>query len=81
MRKSNNNNGKLMGSMVLVQNDNVEKALRTFKKKIMESGKLMDLKEKEFFEKPTTKRRRIKNQQVRRAQKKRESESLPKKMY
>lgn len=70
-----------MGSMVLVQNDNVEKALRTFKKKIMESGKLMDLKEKEFFEKPTTKRRRIKNQQVRRAQKKRESESLPKKMY
>jgi small subunit ribosomal protein S21 len=80
MRK-NNNNGKLMGSMVIVQNDNVEKALRTFKKKIMESGKLMDLKEKEFFEKPTTKRRRVKNQQVRRAQKKRESEALPKKMY
>jgi len=69
------------GSMVEVRNDNVEKALRTFKKKIMESGKLMDLKEKEFFEKPTTKRRRIKNQQVRRAQKKREAEALPKKMY
>jgi small subunit ribosomal protein S21 len=69
------------GSMVEVRNDNLEKALRTFKKKIMESGKLMDLKEKEFFEKPTTKRRRIKNQQVRRAQKKRESEALPKKMY
>ena len=67
--------------MVEVRNDNLEKALRTFKKKIMESGKLMDLKEKEFFEKPTTKRRRIKNQQVRRAQKKRESEALPKKMY
>jgi len=67
--------------MVEVRNDNVEKALRTFKKKIMESGKLMDLKEKEFFEKPTTKRRRIKNQQVRRAQKKREAEALPKKMY
>jgi small subunit ribosomal protein S21 len=69
------------GSMVEVRNDNVEKALRTFKKKIMESGKLMDLKEREFYEKPTTKRRRIKNQQVRRAQKKRESEALPKKMY
>jgi len=67
--------------MVEVRNDNVEKALRTFKKKIMESGKLMDLKEREFYEKPTTKRRRIKNQQVRRAQKKRESEALPKKMY
>ena len=67
--------------MVEVRNDNLEKALRTFKKKILESGKLIELKEKEFFEKPTTKRRRIKNQQVRRAQKKRESESLPKKMY
>ena len=67
--------------MVEVRNDNLEKALRTFKKKILESGKLIELKEKEFFEKPTTKRRRLKNQQVRRAQKKRESEALPKKMY
>ena len=67
--------------MVEVRNDNLEKALRTFKKKILESGKLIELKEKEFFEKPTTKRRRVKNQQVRRAQKKRESEALPKKMY
>jgi len=67
--------------MVEVRNDNLEKALRTFKKKILESGKLIELKEKEFFEKPTTKRRRVKNQQVRRAQKKREAEALPKKMY
>jgi small subunit ribosomal protein S21 len=74
-------NHKLMGSTVIVQNDNLEKALRTFKKKILESGKLIELREKEFFEKPTTKRRRNKNQQIRRAQKKRESEALPKKMY
>jgi small subunit ribosomal protein S21 len=81
MNRRNNNDVKLMGSTVIVQNDNVEKAIRTFKKKIMESGKLMDLKEKEFFEKPTTKRRRLKNQQTRRAQKKREAEQLPKKMF
>ena len=73
--------GPLMGSKVIVQNDNYEKALRTFKKKILESGKLIELKEKEFFEKPTTKRRREKNQQIRRAQKRREAEALPKKMY
>jgi len=73
--------GPLMGSKVIVQNDNFEKALRTFKKKILESGKLIELKEKEFYEKPTTKRRKNKNQQIRRAQKKRESEALPKKMY
>ena len=73
--------GPLMGSKVIVQNDNYEKALRTFKKKILESGKLIELKEKEFYEKPTTKRRKNKNQQIRRAQKRRESEALPKKMY
>jgi small subunit ribosomal protein S21 len=73
--------GPLMGSKVIVQNDNWEKALRTFKKKILESGKLIELKEKEFYEKPTTKRRKNKNQQIRRAQKKREAEALPKKMY
>jgi small subunit ribosomal protein S21 len=73
--------GPLMGSKVIVQHDNYEKALRTFKKKILESGKLIELKEKEFYEKPTTKRRREKNQQVRRAIKRRESEALPKKLY
>lgn len=74
-------NSMLRGSAVVVQNDNVEKALRIFKKKIMESGKLDDLREREFYEKPTTKKRRTKNQQVRRAQKKREAEALPKKLY
>lgn len=69
------------GSTVVVQNDNVEKALRLFKKKIQEDGKLLDLKEREFYEKPTTKKRRTKNQQIRRAQKKRADEALPKKMY
>ena len=73
--------GPLMGSKVIVQNDNWEKALRTFKKKILESGKLIELKEKEFFEKPSITKRKTKNQQIRRAQKKRESESLPKKLY
>lgn len=73
--------GPLMGSKVIVQNDNVEKALRLFKKKIQESGKLMDLKEREFYEKPSVTRRKTKNQQTRRAQRKREAEALPKKLY
>ena len=72
---------EFLGSTVIVQNDNVDKALRLFKKKIQDSGKLIELREKEFFEKPTTKRRRVKNQQVRRAQKRREAEALPKKMF
>jgi small subunit ribosomal protein S21 len=72
---------KLHGSSVLVQNDNVEKALRKFKKKIMESGKLQELREREFYEKPTTARKRAKNQARRRWQKKLESQALPKKLY
>ncbi len=73
--------GPLMGSTVIVQNDNWEKALRLFKKKITDSGKLVELKEKEFYEKPSVTRRKTKNQQARRAQRKREQDALPKKLY
>jgi small subunit ribosomal protein S21 len=73
--------GPLMGSTVIVQNDNFEKALRLFKKKITESGKLVELREKEFYEKPSVTRRKTKNQQTRRAQRRREAEALPKKLY
>jgi small subunit ribosomal protein S21 len=72
---------KLHGSSVIVQNDNVEKALRKFKKKIMESGKLQELREREFYEKPTTARKRAKNQAKRRWQKKLEAQQLPRKLY
>jgi small subunit ribosomal protein S21 len=42
---------------VLVQDDNIEKALRKFKKKIQNSGLLNDLREREFYIKPTTARK------------------------
>jgi small subunit ribosomal protein S21 len=71
----------LGGSTVIVQNDNVEKALRLFKKKINEDGKLQELRDKEFYEKPSVTRRKTKNQQQRRAQKRRQAEALPKKLY
>jgi small subunit ribosomal protein S21 len=73
--------GPIMGNKVIVQNDNWEKALRLFKKKITESGKLVELKEKEFYEKPSVTHRKTKNQQARRAQRKREADALPKKLY
>jgi len=71
----------LGGSTVIVQNDNVEKALRLFKKKINEDGKLQELRDKEFYEKPSVTRRKTKNQQQRRAAKRRQAEALPKKLY
>jgi len=72
---------KLSGREVIVTNDNVEKALRKFKKKITESGLLQELRDREFYEKPTTARKKARNQARRRWQKKLEAESLPKKLY
>lgn len=71
----------LNGSIVVVVNDNVEKALRKLKKKVQENGVLQELREREHYEKPTTARKRAKNAARRRWKKKLESEQLPKKLY
>lgn len=39
---------------VLVQDNNIEKAIRKLKKKVQNSGVLNDLREREFYVKPTT---------------------------
>ncbi len=72
---------KLRGRSVLVKDDNVERALRKFKKKIMESGLLNDLRDREFYEKPTTARKRKKSAAENRWNKKVASQQLPKKLY
>lgn len=66
---------------VLVKDDNVEKALRKFKKKIAESGLLQELRERETYEKPTTRRKRKKSAARNRWQKQLASQQLPKKLY
>ena len=45
---------------VKVRNGNVEQALRIFKRKVNDSNKLFDYKEKEAYEKPTTKKQKKK---------------------
>ena len=45
---------------VKVRNGNVEHALRIFKRKINDSNKLFDYKEKEAYEKSTTKKQKKK---------------------
>ena len=72
---------KLRGRPVIVKDDNVERALRKFKKKIAESGLLNDLRDREFYEKPTTARKRKKSAAVNRWNKKLAAQSLPKKLY
>ena len=70
-----------LGNTVFVTQDNVEKALRKFKKKVLESGLLRELKDREFYEKPTTARKKARSAAKNRWQKKLLAESLPKKLY
>jgi small subunit ribosomal protein S21 len=66
---------------VIVKDGNVERALRKFKKKIQEQGLLIELKERETYEKPTTRRKRKKSSAKNRWQKQLRSQQLPKKLY
>jgi small subunit ribosomal protein S21 len=72
---------QVMGNKVFVKDDNIEKALRKFKKKVADSGILQTLKEKEFFQKPTTTRKRAKSAAVNRWNKKLADQQLPKKLF
>jgi len=63
------------------QDGNVEKALRKFKKKVQESGVLLELKNRQHYVKPTTARKLKKNAARGRWLKKLQSEQLPKKLY
>ena len=72
---------KHFGKVVVVKDGNVEKALRKFKKKVQESGLLDDLRARETYEKPTTRRKKAKAAAKNRWRKKLLSESLPKKLY
>ena len=51
-------------TVVLKENENINQALRRFKKKVEESGILDELRQKEFYEKPTTMRKRLKGAAV-----------------
>jgi small subunit ribosomal protein S21 len=77
----NNDQRKLSGSVVYVRNDNVEQAIRKFKKKIQNNGLMLDLRAKEFYEKPTAVRKRKKAQAKARWRKQLQSQQLPKKLY
>ena len=72
---------KLRGRSVLVTDGNVDKALRKFKKKIQTSGILDDIRAREFYEKPTTERKRKKGAAKARWRKQLRSQQLPKKQY
>ena len=49
---------------VSVRNNNIDAAIRVFKRKVNDSGILMDLRDRQFFEKKSTKLNRNKRAAV-----------------
>lgn len=69
---ANRNNPALprgFGLTVEVQNGNVEQALRKFKKKVNNDGKIQEYRERTEYVKPTTARTKAKKQAVSRNKK------------
>ena len=59
MRKRRKEKSK--GLYVEVRNNNIEGALKKFKRKVKESGLMGELRDRQYYEKPSEKRRREKN--------------------
>ena len=53
---------------ILVKNGNVDRAMRTLKKKLQKEGLLKELKQRQFFEKPSAKKARKKAEGIKRYQ-------------
>lgn len=72
---------RVFGNRVIVGDLPIAVALRKLKQKVEDSGLLDDYRAKEFYEKPTTVRKRAKGAAKARWRKKLRDQQLPKKMY
>lgn len=69
------------GLTVINTKDNIEVALRKFKKKVAESGLLQELRDRQAYVKPTTQKKMAKNQAKNRWKRYLQSQQLPKQLY
>jgi len=77
-----NKDKRIDGNSVTVRDgEPFEKALRRFKRKVQDSGILDELRQKEFYEKPTTKRKRAKAAAKSRWKKQLEKQQLPSRLF
>ena len=70
-----------MPNIRVKENEPFEAAIRRFKRTVEKTGLLTELRAREFYEKPTTERKRKKAAAVKRHYKRVRSMQLPKKMY
>lgn len=59
-RPNNSDDRQKKGLCIEVRNDDVNKAIRIFKKKVQEDGILQEYKERQQYTKPSEKRRKAK---------------------
>lgn len=73
---------KIKGTVVIVkENENINQALRRLKRKVDDAGTLDDLRKKEFYEKPTTEKKRKAGAAKARWRKKMIADQLPPKLF
>src|ERR1700741_2461663 len=70
-----------MTTIRLKENEPFEVAMRRFKRTIEKTGLLTELRAREFYEKPTSERKRKKAAAIKRHYKRLRSQQLPKKLY
>ena len=61
---------------VTVRNGNVEKAMRVLKKKLLKDGIMRELKERQYYQKPSHVKREAKKQSIRRHKKEQKLRAL-----
>ncbi len=82
MTRKRMTHNKSKGTGITVKDyENINQALRRFKRKVEDAGTLDTLRSKEHYEKPTTARKRAKGAAKARWRKKLEKDSLPPKLY
>ena len=60
--------------LVVVRNNNVEQAMRVLNKKLMKDGRIKELRQRQYYEKPCDKRNRKKKEMTRAFLKKKKKE-------
>lgn len=79
-----NNNPSLpknFGLQVEVKNGNVEQAMRKLKKKIANDGKLMEIRERRYYQKPSEKRVKAEKQAKARHRREQARGQIDKRLY
>jgi len=65
-----------MAYTIEVRNNNVEKALRVLKKKLLKDGVMKELRDRQYFQKPSMKKREARKESIRRQKKENKIKAL-----